>query len=206
MSISYKVILLGNGGVGKTSIISRYCFDSFTFHTSPSSIATRARKKISCGDQIVTIEIWDTYGQEIFKSLSNAIFHGAYGALLVYDITSIESFDALEGWMQDLKQKASPDCVIILIGNKSDLRTEENQETTVSTDRGLEFAKQNGFAFLETSAFSSENIEKAFVELAERIHGQKSLAVEQPATASPPFKLPSRPVEPSPQKRKKKCC
>ncbi|KAI9359027.1 ras family-domain-containing protein [Pilaira anomala] len=120
---------------------------------------------VTVNDQQIKLQIWDTAGQESFRSITRSYYRGAAGALLVYDITRRDTFEKLSGWLEDVRQHANPHTVITLIGNKNDL--EKNRQ--VSREEAAQFAKENGLFFLETSAKSADNIEKAFVQTAEEI-------------------------------------
>lgn len=114
----------------------------------------------------VKLQIWDTAGQESFRSITRSYYRGAAGALLVYDITRRETFQHLGRWLEEAKQHAHENMVILLIGNKNDLE----HRRTVTTAEGLAFAEQHGLLFLETSAKTAFNVESAFLKTAESIH------------------------------------
>jgi len=114
----------------------------------------------------VKLQIWDTAGQESFRSITRSYYRGAAGALLVYDITRRDTFQHLSRWLEEAKQHAHPHMTILLIGNKSDLE----HRRAVSTEEGQAFADANGLLFLETSAKTAFNVEQAFLNTAEQIH------------------------------------
>ncbi|CAO3698370.1 unnamed protein product [Rhizopus stolonifer] len=120
---------------------------------------------VTVNDQQTKLQIWDTAGQESFRSITRSYYRGAAGALLVYDITRRETFENLSVWLEDARQHANPNTVIMLIGNKSDLE----KERQVSREEAEEFAKEHDLFFLETSAKLSDNVEDAFVKTAEEI-------------------------------------
>ncbi|CEG74011.1 Putative Ras-like protein Rab-2A [Rhizopus microsporus] len=120
---------------------------------------------ITVNDQQTKLQIWDTAGQESFRSITRSYYRGAAGALLVYDITRRETFEHLSVWLEDVRQHANPNTVIMLIGNKSDLESKRQ----VSREEAERFAQENGLFFLETSAKTANNIEEAFVKTAEEI-------------------------------------
>lgn len=123
---------------------------------------------ISVGDTQVKLQIWDTAGQESFRSITRSYYRGAAGALLVYDITRRDTFQHLSRWLEEAKQHAQPNMVILLIGNKNDLE----HKRAVSTEEGRAFAEANGLLFLETSAKTAYNVEQAFLKTAESIHAK----------------------------------
>jgi len=114
----------------------------------------------------IKLQIWDTAGQESFRSITRSYYRGAAGALLVYDITRRETFVQLEKWLTEARENASEEMVIMLIGNKVDLE----HKRCVTKEEGQQFAKDNGLIFLETSAKTAQNVEEAFVQTAEKIH------------------------------------
>lgn len=116
----------------------------------------------------VKLQIWDTAGQESFRSITRSYYRGAAGALLVYDITRRDSFQHLSRWLEEAKQHANEQMVILLIGNKNDLE----HRRAVSTAEGQAFADENGLLFLETSAKTAHNVEQAFLKTAEEIHAK----------------------------------
>ncbi|KAG2210478.1 hypothetical protein INT47_002420, partial [Mucor saturninus] len=120
---------------------------------------------VTVDGQQIKLQIWDTAGQESFRSITRSYYRGAAGALLVYDITRRDTFKNLPVWLEDVRQHANPNTVIMLIGNKVDL--EKNRE--VSREEAEKFAKENNLFFLETSAKLSDNVEKAFTKTAEEI-------------------------------------
>ncbi|CEP15562.1 hypothetical protein [Parasitella parasitica] len=120
---------------------------------------------ITVNDQPIKLQIWDTAGQESFRSITRSYYRGAAGALLVYDITRRDTFEHLPVWLEDVRRHANPNTVIMLIGNKSDL--EKNRQ--VSREEAEKFAEENDLFFLETSAKSSDNVEKAFEQTAAEI-------------------------------------
>ncbi|KAI8377637.1 ras family-domain-containing protein [Radiomyces spectabilis] len=122
-------------------------------------------KHINVNDQQIKLQIWDTAGQESFRTITRSYYRGAAGALLVYDITRRETFENLPTWLEDIRQHANPNTVIMVIGNKSDLESKRQ----VSTEEGERFARENDLFFLEASAKSAENVEDAFLKTAQTI-------------------------------------
>ncbi|KOM56162.1 hypothetical protein LR48_Vigan10g205400 [Vigna angularis] len=113
----------------------------------------------------IKLQIWDTAGQESFRSITRSYYRGAAGALLVYDITRRDTFNHLASWLEDARQHANPNMSIMLVGNKCDL----SHRRAVSKEEGEQFAKENGLLFLEASARTAQNVEEAFIRTAAKI-------------------------------------
>ena len=156
--VMFKVVLIGDMKVGKTNIVSRYIKNEFNKDSMSTIGVEFGSKELVIEGHNVKVQIWDTAGQEKYKSITNAYYKGAKGAFVVYDITNKNSFDNADNWLNNLRASADKKCSIILIGNKSDL--EDKRE--VSIQQGEEKAKNSEIAFMETSALSGDNIDKAF--------------------------------------------
>jgi len=114
----------------------------------------------------IKLQIWDTAGSESFQSITRSYYRGAAGALLVYDVTRRETFDHLTRWLEEARQNANSNMVVMLIGNKVDLEARR----VVSYEEGQKFAQEHGLIFLETSAKTAHNVEEAFVGTAAAIY------------------------------------
>ena len=138
-----KIVLLGDSGVGKTNLISRFTKNMF----SPNSKATIGVeffiKTYKVNNKILKIEIWDTAGQERYKSITSVYYKGAKGAFIVYDITSRKSFDDVDKWIEEIKEKTSKDIKLIIIGNKIDLKDERDITTNEAFDSELKELEQD---------------------------------------------------------------
>jgi small GTP-binding protein len=164
---AYKIVLIGESGVGKTSIISRYINNSFDLQVLTSSSAQFISKIIYLTDEIsLKFDIWDTAGQEKFRSLAKIFYKDAKVIILVYDITNKASFDNLKNyWFNEIEENSISDVILAIVGNKDDLY--ENEQ--VSIDEGKKFAKEKNAIFKRTSALSNRNIESLFLDIAKKI-------------------------------------
>ena len=161
----FKIILLGDSGVGKTNILTRYTKDDFSDSTK-STVGVELGTKIEeINNTKIKIQIWDTAGEERYKSITKAYYKGSKGALIVYDISRKETFANVDKWISELKETGEDDICIILIGNKCDLK-DKREVTIEEVKKKAEIFK---VGFLETSALTSENIEAAFHTLIKEI-------------------------------------
>ncbi len=161
----FKILLLGDSGVGKSSILNKYVDNIF----SDSFISTIGVDfKISnktIKNTKVKLQIWDTAGQERFKTIVSSYYRGAHGIIMVYDITDINSFENVKHWMSEINRHCNNNIQILLVGNKSDLYRHRQVNHSDATN----FAKFHNIQFIETSAKTSENIENCFTKIIENI-------------------------------------
>ncbi|XP_028306036.1 ras-related protein Rab-8B [Gouania willdenowi] len=154
----FKLLLIGDSGVGKTCLLFRFSEDSFnTTFISTIGIDFKIRT-IELDGKRVKLQIWDTAGQERFRTITTAYYRGAMGIMLVYDISNEKSFENIKNWIRNIEEHATSDVEKMILGNKCDM-TDRRQ---VSKDRGEKLAIDYGVKFLETSAKSSLNVEEAF--------------------------------------------
>ena len=153
-----KLIVLGDSGVGKTNIIKKYVNDEFSTDTKATVGVEFFYKTFKINNDIIKLEIWDTAGQERYKSITSAYYRGSRGALIVYDITRLPSFESIERWMTEIKEKVAGSLKTLIIGNKVDLEGERK----VRIEDALDKAQSLNVPLLETSALESTNIDKAF--------------------------------------------
>jgi len=155
----YKVVVTGDSGVGKTNIITRFTSNEFHLESKATIGVEFGHAEITLGDNTkIKVQIWDTAGQERFRAITRGYYRGAVGALIVYDITKGSSFKNVEKWLQELHEHADPDIIIMLVGNKTDLK--QNRE--VASDESKRFAQKSNLLYIETSALDGENIKEAF--------------------------------------------
>ena len=167
MSYSYlfKYIVIGDTGVGKSCLLLQFTDKRFRpDHDLTIGVEFGARL-ISLDGKQIKLQIWDTAGQESFRSITRSYYRGATGALLVYDVSRRDTFEHLSGWLEEARQNGNNNMVIMLIGNKCDLEVRE-----VSKEEGQKFAAKHGLIFLETSAKTAQNVEEAFLTTARKIY------------------------------------
>ena len=163
----YKVVLLGESGVGKTCIIAQFTNGTFDANTVTSLTAQFIRKTMDFADnKYITFDIWDTAGQEKYRSLAKIFYKDAKAIVLVYDITSKDSFVQMkEYWYEQIKQQGNKDVIIAVAANKGDLY----EKRVISNEEGEEFAKQIGAIFATTSAKDDSGILELFQNLGRKI-------------------------------------
>jgi len=203
----FKVVLVGDSGVGKSNILSRFTRNEFNLQSKATIGVEFATRSISVEGKTLKAQIWDTAGQERYRAITSAYYRGAVGALLVYDITKGESFNNLERWLKELRDHADDRIVVLVVGNKCDLR----HLREVSEEEGKLFADKSGVATVETSALDSTNIDTAFQLLLTGIYeGMKARQTEAAADAEAqkPGEGTSVTLAPSsaPKKNKKRDC
>uniref|UniRef100_A0A2K5PTV2 RAB41, member RAS oncogene family n=2 Tax=Cebus imitator TaxID=2715852 RepID=A0A2K5PTV2_CEBIM len=156
-----KLVFLGEPSVGKTSIITRFMYDSFgcTFATVGIDFLS---KTMCLEDRMVQLQLWDTAGQERFHSLIPSYVHGSTIAVVVYDVTNITSFKETDKWVEHVRAERGDDVVIMLVGNKIDL----NNKRQVTAEEGEEKSRNLNVMFIETSAKTSYNVDKLFQRVA----------------------------------------
>ncbi|KAJ7577959.1 ras-domain-containing protein [Mycena floridula] len=165
--INVKLLLIGNSSVGKSSLLLRFSDEQWLPEDeSSATIGVDFRvHKMDVKGKKVKLSIWDTAGQERFRTITSSYYRGAQGIILVYDVSSRESFDALPRWFSELETYVSDSVVKILVGNKVDKEFSRQVPTSV----GAEFAKSMDSLFLETSAKTSVGVKEVFSEVVEKI-------------------------------------
>lgn len=155
---SVKTVIIGDSGVGKTCILTRFTRDFFDETSQPTLGVEFLAKIVETQKHRIELQLWDTAGQELFRSVTRGYYRGSAIAYLVFDITQRQTFDNLEKWQADIKEVALPNVITVLIGNKSDLAAEKRQ---VSTEEIEAFAKDHKMEYFEVSAKTGENVNEA---------------------------------------------
>lgn len=172
----FKLLLIGDSGVGKSCLLLRFAEDAFTdSYLSTIGVDFKIRT-VDFEGKTMKLQIWDTAGQERFRTISQAYYRGAHGIVVVYDVTDGESFENVKGWLTEIDRHAQEGVKKLLIGNKSDLA----ERKVVAYSVAKEFADEKGIPFLETSAKTSTNVEEAFLALAKAI--KESVDSQPPQT------------------------
>ena len=161
-----KVVVVGDSGVGKTNLIKRFVSNTYNPNTKATVGVEFLSKSYKINDQVFKIEIWDTAGQERYKSITAAYYKGAKGALIVYDITQKDSFENINKWMSEVRDKSTKDLKILIVGNKTDLVNERQ----VSTEEALSKAKELESPVMEASALDGNNVKAAFYDLLKEMY------------------------------------
>ncbi|KAL4573333.1 hypothetical protein LXL04_020134 [Taraxacum kok-saghyz] len=162
----FKLVLIGDSGVGKSNLLSRFTRNEFNLETKSTIGVEFATRSLNVDGKVVKAQIWDTAGQERYRAITSAYYRGAVGALLVYDVTRRATFENMERWLKELRDHTDPNIVVMLIGNKSDLR----HLLAVTTDDGKTLAEAESLYFMETSALEATNVENAFSEVITQIY------------------------------------
>ncbi|TQS39466.1 hypothetical protein Golomagni_00013 [Golovinomyces magnicellulatus] len=231
-----KLVCIGDSGTGKSSLTIRLCEGRFSPHHDvtigvefgsriipvgpPNTLKSDSGQNISqnalvakgVGQKHMKLSLWDTAGQETYKSVTRSYFRGASGALLVFDITRRPTFLHVLDWLNDLKQIADADIVVVLVGNKSDLATGEENRREVKKEEAEEWAQKNGvLEYVETSAKNGDGVEMAFARVAERIYmnieaGKYDLNDRRSGVKIPPVRRPQGDVQLEVAKKEQTSC
>lgn len=161
----FKLLLIGDSGVGKTSILFKFSEDTF----SPAFISTIGIdfkiRTIEVDGKRIKLQVWDTAGQERFRTITTAYYRGAMGIMLVYDVSNTKSFENISNWIRNIEMHATQDVELMILGNKCDIADKRQ----VSKERGEQLALQHSIKFMETSAKANINIEESFTTLSRDI-------------------------------------
>lgn len=180
-----KVVVVGDSGVGKSSLILRFAEGMFVMsHIATIGVDFRIRTVEDSG-KVIKMQLWDTAGQERFRAIMPTYYRGAHAVMLVFDVTQQESLDALQSrWLKDVRLSASDDAMLVVIGNKADGPSLQHKETTAA---GRAFADSIGAVYMETSAKTGRNVDEAFLAIAQQFSDaiiSKQVAESQPLIAS----------------------
>lgn len=205
----YKIVLIGDSGVGKSNLLSRFTRDEFNLESRSTIGVEFATRTVEVDGKRVKAQIWDTAGQERYRAITSAYYRGALGALIVYDITKTESYESVSRWLKELKDHADANIIIELVGNKSDL----DHLRAVPTDEAKNFANENNLLFTEASALSADNVDLSFHLLLKNIYemiSKHQLDTKESNPNKPSAGGPTISLTPKPQEKRSKnnsnCC
>lgn len=173
----FKYVIIGESGVGKSCIVLSFAEQNPRKHHQVTIACEFASRTVKVKGKDIKIQIWDTAGQENFRSLTRSYYRSSIASLVVYDVTSRSTFEKLESWIEELNENCHNETVIVIVGNKKDL----DKQRQVSYQEGLNFAKKHGFQFTETCAFEKETIEPLFCGIAENILEKIQVGVIDPS-------------------------
>jgi Ras-related protein Rab-1A len=193
----FKILLVGDSGVGKSSLLLRFTDDMFQ-ETFISTIGVDFKiRNVKIQDKVVKMQIWDTAGQERFRTITSSYYRGAHGIIVVYDITDQASFNNAKMWLSEIERYACGNVTKLLVGNKADM----NDKRAVETSAGKAFAQQQGMLFAEASAKAGQGVEDAFMVLVKEIFDKRVTTTD---TKKPEIRLGVGETEEI--SKKKGCC
>jgi len=201
----FKVVLIGDSAVGKSNLLSRFTRNEFNIESKSTIGVEFATRSVPCDGKTIKAQIWDTAGQERYRAITSAYYRGAVGALLVYDISKKQTFENVDRWLTELRDHADSNIVIMLVGNKCDLRPQRQ----VPTEDASAFAEKNGLSFIETSALDSTNVELAFQKILTEIYhivGGQGVEAPKKKNVSQGDTIPIHEKNDTPHKSSKSCC
>ncbi|XP_055593223.1 ras-related protein Rab-5B [Uranotaenia lowii] len=171
----FKLVLLGESAVGKSSLVLRFVKGQFHEYQESTIGAAFLTQTVCIDDTTVKFEIWDTAGQERYHSLAPMYYRGAQAAIVVYDIQNQDSFSRAKTWVKELQRQASPNIVIALAGNKADLANSR----VVDYEEAKQYADENGLLFMETSAKTAVNVNDIFLAIAKKLPKNEGTGPQQ---------------------------
>ena len=197
-----KVVVVGDSGTGKTNFIKRFISNTYNPNVKATVGVEFISKAYKINNQVFKIEIWDTAGQERYKSITAAYYKGAKGALIVYDITQKDSFENINKWMSEVREKSAKDLKIMIVGNKTDLVNERQ----VSTEEALEKAKELESPIMETSALDGNNVKAAFYVLLKEMYKEIKKKIDIVENQNAGGEKDGVQLNTNEEKEKKGCC
>ena len=206
--LSFKLIVIGDSGVGKSCLTTKAVKNNFEDYYQATVGFEFLTFNMKVNDKVIKLQIWDTCGQEIYKSLISNFYRNSSLAIILYSIDNKESFEHAENWLNDLKSQANPDVRIFLVGNKSDLE----EQRKVTKEEGLKFKNDQGLdLFMETSAKTGYNARNVLIEAAKMLYADYLKYIEaNPQEPKKPGKQKNgeelKPDKPKPDGKKKGCC
>jgi len=184
----FKILIIGDSGVGKSALLVRFADDAFTeSYISTIGVDFKIRT-LDIDGKSVKLQIWDTAGQEKFRTITSSYYRGAHGIIVCYDVTDAASFNHVRDWLSEIERYSTGKVKKLLVGTKCDLATKR----VVEYEKAKAFAEDCGMSFIETSAKTSQNVEEAFLRMATEIKNS-AIPMPPPGTTRPGLP-PSSPV------------
>eukprot|EP01112_Ceratiomyxa_fruticulosa_P012704 TRINITY_DN3534_c0_g1_i1.p1 TRINITY_DN3534_c0_g1~~TRINITY_DN3534_c0_g1_i1.p1 ORF type:complete len:226 (+),score=41.79 TRINITY_DN3534_c0_g1_i1:226-903(+) len=165
----FKIVIIGDSSVGKSNLLVRFTRNEYNDRSKATIGVDFGTKSIEVEGRTIVAQCWDTAGQERFRAVTSGYYRGAVGAMIVYDITNKTSFKNVTRWLNELREMADPEILIMMVGNKCDLE----HQREVPTNEAKAFAEGNKISFLETSALTAQNVNLAFETLLKQIYNQQ---------------------------------
>uniref|UniRef100_A0A672HZJ8 Uncharacterized protein n=1 Tax=Salarias fasciatus TaxID=181472 RepID=A0A672HZJ8_SALFA len=203
---TFKVLVIGDSGVGKTCLTHRLCAGEFPSRMEATIGVDFRERLLDVDGEKIKLQLWDTAGQERFrKSMVQHYYRNVHAVLFVYDLSCPSSFSGLTSWLEECRQNSvRQEIPRFLVGNKTDLRESRRSDGLVSQERALDFARTHHMTFFETSAKSSPNaVEDVVAAIGAKLKGQKKPSVSSPPAYSGSFKLSN---QKNPEKDVLSCC
>lgn len=206
-SYLFKYIIIGDSGVGKSCFMLQFTDRRFKNDHDLTIGVEFGSRTIKINDKAIKLQMWDTAGQENFRSITRSYYRGAVAALLLYDITNRDSFANIERWLAEAKNNANHDITIILVGNKADLESTR----VITFEEGQAFANQHGILFIEASAKEAFNVDEAFINSARAVlskleNGEYNLSTEHCGIKVGNVTMKENMVKKAESAQNKKCC
>uniref|UniRef100_A0A7S1IZX7 Uncharacterized protein n=1 Tax=Eutreptiella gymnastica TaxID=73025 RepID=A0A7S1IZX7_9EUGL len=212
----FKVVLIGDSGVGKSNLLSRFTRNEFNLESKSTIGVEFATRSLPTPDgKTIKAQIWDTAGQERYRAITSAYYRNALGALLVYDITKPRSFESVNQWLKELRDHSESNIVVLLVGNKTDLE----HLRQVTKDQAQSVAEEQQLLFMETSALEGDKVEEAFnvilTEIYSRVKSRANIVAPTTKTEQNPSDIFEKaqtidvafpPTARPGSKKKKPCC
>lgn len=176
----YKLVLLGDSSVGKSCLVTQFVRGEFHDFQEPTIGAAFLTSQLQVDDSpsgLIRLEIWDTAGQERYRSLAPMYYRGAAAAIVVFDLTSHESFNGAKSWVKELQRRGDPNVVIALAGNKLDA-----EGRVVEKEEAIAFAEENGIIYMETSAKTAQNVKELFLAVAKKLPRNETVSESTSST------------------------
>ena len=194
-----KVVVVGDSGVGKTNLIKRFASDTFSYDSKATVGVEFISKSYIINKKVFKIEIWDTAGQERYKAITSAYYKGAKGCLIVYDTTSQLTFNNIDKWMSEIREKALTNIKVMIVGNKIDLK----DKRIIPIEEAMKKSQELQAPIMETSAYDATNVKEAFYDLIREMYKEvkKNLDIVEESENNEGIQL-----ETNQEEKKKGCC